>query len=72
MPGDTKRPKFSELSLKLGDLCGNYASSSIFIVREHQVLMGFLAKKFYLLDSAHGGSIHFEQKNGHVPFLKVK
>lgn len=67
-----KGPKFSELSLKLGNFNGNCASSSIFTVREDQILKGFLAKKFYLLDSACGGLIYFEQKNAHVPFLKVK
>lgn len=67
-----KRPKFSELSLKLVNLNDNYASSSFFKVRGHQVLMGFLANTIYLLDSACGGSIYFGQKNAHVPFLKVK
>lgn len=42
--------KFRELSLKLSDLDDNYATSSIFIVREHQVLKGFIAEKCYQLD----------------------
>lgn len=67
-----KGPKFSELSLTLVSLSGNYASSSFFKVREHQVLMGFLVKTIYLLDSACGGSVYFGEKNAHVPFLKVK
>lgn len=42
--------KFPELSLKLSNLDDNYATSSIFIVREHQVLKGFVAEKCYQLD----------------------
>jgi len=60
MQGCKKGRMVPELSLKLSNLDGNYASSSIFVVRKHQVVKGFFSKKLYQLDSAPGSSTHFK------------